>query len=87
MIIETLAFIFAGLALIAGLWRLYVGPTVPDRVVASDTLAVITTAALVWLAHKLDNSVYLDIALVYGILSFVGVVVIARVMEGQQEQK
>ncbi len=84
IIIEIVAFLFVGLALIAGLWRLYLGPTIPDRVVASDTLAVITTAALVWLADKLDNSVYLDIALVYGILSFVGVVVVARVLEGQQ---
>lgn len=61
--------------------RLALGPTVPDRVVAADTLSVITTAGLVWLSGALDSALYLDIALVYGALSFVGVVAIARVLE------
>jgi multicomponent Na+:H+ antiporter subunit F len=79
--LEIIAFTFLILAVLAGLWRLYAGPTIPDRVVAADTLAIITTAGLVWLAHKLGNGVYLDIALVYGILSFVVVVVVAKIIE------
>jgi multisubunit Na+/H+ antiporter MnhF subunit len=51
-------------------------------VVAADILATITTVALVWIAHKFANPIYLDIALVYGVLAFVSVVVIARVIEG-----
>jgi len=66
-----------------GLWRLLIGTTVPDRVVAADTLAVITTAGLVWLASQFDNPIYLDIALVYGALAFVAVVAIARTIEGK----
>jgi len=81
-ILEIIAFIFIVIASLLGMWRLFVGPTVPDRVVASDTLGVITTAGLVWLASKLDNAIYLDIALVYGILAFMGVVAVARVIEG-----
>ncbi len=69
-------------ALVLGLWRLFKGPTVPDRVVAADTLAIIVTACLVWLASQLDNPIYLDIALVYGVLAFVAVVAIARAIEG-----
>lgn len=69
-------------ALLLGLWRLFKGPTVPDRVVAADTLAIIVTAGLVWLASQFDNPIYLDIALVYGVLAFVAVVAIARAIEG-----
>jgi len=69
-------------ALLLGLWRLFKGPTVPDRVVAADTLAIIVTACLVWLASQFDNPIYLDIALVYGVLAFVAVVAIARAIEG-----
>ncbi len=69
-------------ALVLGLWRLFKGPTVPDRVVAADTLAIIVTAGLVWLASQLDNPIYLDIALVYGVLAFVAVIAIARAIEG-----
>jgi len=61
--------------------RLFLGPTTPDRVVAADTLAVITTAGL---AAIFDNPIYLDIALVYGTLAFVGTVSIARAIEGNR---
>ena len=65
--------------------RLFLGPTTPDRVVAADTLAVITTAGLAGLASVFDNPIYLDIALVYGTLAFVGTVAIARAIEGNRE--
>ncbi len=80
--LEILAFILICGALLLSMWRLFKGDTVPDRVVAADTLAVITIAGLVWLASEFDNPVYLDIALVYGALAFVAVVAIARAIEG-----
>lgn len=84
--LEIAAFILISCALLLGLWRLFRGTTVPDRVVAADTLAVITTAGLVWLASKFDNPIYLDIALVYGALAFVAVVAIARAIEGTHHE-
>jgi multisubunit Na+/H+ antiporter MnhF subunit len=65
--------------------RLFLGPTTSDRVVAADTLAVITTAGLAGLASVFNNPIYLDIALVYGTLAFLGTVAIARAMEGNRE--
>jgi multicomponent Na+:H+ antiporter subunit F len=81
--LEIAAFVFIVGALLLSLLRLFLGPTVPDRVVAADTLAVITTAGLVWLASQFDNPIYLDIALVYGALAFVGIVAMARTIEGE----
>jgi multisubunit Na+/H+ antiporter MnhF subunit len=80
-VFEMISFFLLVFSLALGMVRLLRGPTLPDRVVAADTLAVITTAGLVWLASKFNNAVYLDIALVYGILSFIGVVAMARVLE------
>ena len=80
-VLTVLALIFIVLALVLGMVRLFLGPTTPDRVVAADSAAVITTAGLAWLAHALDSALYLDIALVYGALAFIGVVAIARAME------
>jgi multisubunit Na+/H+ antiporter MnhF subunit len=82
---STLEWGAAGLLTVAVLLtavRLFLGPTTPDRVVAADTLAVVTTPALAWVASALANPIYLDIALVYGALSFVVVVAIARALEG-----
>jgi multicomponent Na+:H+ antiporter subunit F len=71
-----------GVAVLLSTVRLFLGPTTPDRVVAADTLAVVTTPALAWVASVFGNPIYLDIALVYGALSFVVVVAIARALEG-----
>jgi len=86
-VLQILAFILALLAVAMGMWRLFKGPTTPDRVVAADTLSVITTAGLAWLSLLLGNAIYLDIALVYGALAFVGVVVIARAIEAGRQVK
>jgi multisubunit Na+/H+ antiporter MnhF subunit len=68
-------------AFLLGLWRMIAGPHTPDRIVAADTLGVITTAALALLALHLESALYLDVALVYGVLAFVGVVALARIIE------
>jgi multicomponent Na+:H+ antiporter subunit F len=84
MIFSGLQVISLGLVLLAiGLCmvRMLLGPTTLDRLVAADTLAVITTAGLVAVAGWLENPVYLDIALVFGALAFVGTVAIARSLE------
>jgi len=81
--IIAVALLFCGMGLAT--IRLFLGPTTADRVVAADTLAVITTAGLVGLAAWLDNPLYLDVALVYGVLAFVGSVAMARAIEGDGE--
>ncbi|MCG8489234.1 MAG: monovalent cation/H+ antiporter complex subunit F [Chromatiales bacterium] len=80
--LEIVALGLLGAAVLLSLLRLMLGPTAPDRVVAADTLAVITTSGLVVLAALLGSPLYLDVALIYGTLAFVGVVAIARTIEG-----
>jgi len=74
-----LAIITAGIILC--LLRILKGPTAPDRAVAVDTVATITTALLVLLASIFERYVYLDVALVYAVLTFIGSVAIARFLE------
>ncbi len=81
-LLEQITLVLLGAALLLGLLRLLLGPTAPDRIVTADTLSVIVTAGLALLALLLANPVYLDVALIYGLLSFVGVVALARAIEG-----
>jgi multisubunit Na+/H+ antiporter MnhF subunit len=83
-VLEQIALILVGVALLLGLVRLILGPRAPDRIVAADTLAVIATAGLAVLAVVLDSPLYLDVALIYGVLAFAGVVAIARTIEGNR---
>jgi multisubunit Na+/H+ antiporter MnhF subunit len=80
-ILESVALAMLGGAVVLSLLRLLLGPSAPDRVVAADTLAVITTSGLVVLAALLGSALYLDVALIYGTLAFVGIVAIARAIE------
>ncbi len=70
----------AGLILAA--IRFSIGPTVSDRLVALDTMTTITTAFLVLLGLFFERYIYIDVALIYGVLGFVGVLTMARYFEG-----
>jgi multicomponent Na+:H+ antiporter subunit F len=64
-----------------GIIRLIKGPDTVDRVVAVDLLTVVTIALIALLAHTAGRFIYLDVALVYGLLSFLGVLAVARYLE------
>ena len=61
--------------------RMIKGPTSADRAVALDTILTVTTAILVLLGFVFKRGIYLDVSLVYAVLTFVGSVAIARFLE------
>ena len=61
--------------------RLVVGRTVVDRVAAIDMLTVISISMIALYAHIADRFIYLDVAVVYGVLSFLAVLAVARYLE------
>lgn len=64
--------------------RAVLGPTTPDRVVAIDTLTSLMVASLVVLGIWYRASIYLDVAIVYAFLSFLGTLAIAKYLEGRE---
>jgi len=68
-------------SIVFGIIRLVIGPNTVDRVVAIDLLTVVTIALIALLAHQGHRYIYLDVALVYGLLSFLGVLAVARFLE------
>ena len=82
--LEMIAALMMTVAVLLGLLRLIIGPAAPDRIVAADTLAMITTVTLSGFALWFENGIYLDIALIYGTLAFVGTIALARAIEGNR---
>ena len=80
-IIVSLAFILIFLSMLFGIIRLVIGPDIVDRVVAIDLLTIIAIAVIALLAHIAGRYIDLDVALVYGLLSFLGVLAVARYLE------
>jgi multisubunit Na+/H+ antiporter MnhF subunit len=68
-------------ALALSLFRFLRGPTLTDRVVAFDVMSIVATALLVILSVYFGRSIYLDVALVFGLIGFLGTVVFGRFIE------
>jgi multicomponent Na+:H+ antiporter subunit F len=64
-----------------GFWRVIVGPTVPDRIVAADAISVIMTTMLALMSLVFDNTVFADIAIAFAVLAFADVLIMAKFFE------
>jgi multicomponent K+:H+ antiporter subunit F len=67
-----------GASMLLALWRLLRGPTVPDRILALDTLNVTAIAELMLLGMYLKSAVYFEAALIIAMLGFVSTVVLSK---------
>ena len=84
MMIAVLSLI--GLGLVLGLIRLIKGPTVMDRIVSVDTMNIMIVGLIAVLSVVLENRLYLDIAIVYGVLAFLETIVLSKYMEGKNHE-
>ncbi|CAN7647954.1 MULTISPECIES: monovalent cation/H+ antiporter complex subunit F [Rhizobium] len=80
-IILQISVVLIFFSIVFGVLRLIIGRTAIDRVVAIDMLTVVTIALIALYAHISGRFVYIDVALVYGLLSFLAVLAIARFLE------
>lgn len=66
------------LALLLSAWRLLRGPSLPDRILALDTLYINALALLVLEGVRQGHALYFEVALLIGLLGFVGTVVLGK---------
>lgn len=77
------AFVLQGLAAAGFLFRLLVGPTLGDRVVALDGLVLVLVSILAVDAARTGSGTFVDAIVVIGLLGFVATGVAARFIERQ----
>jgi multicomponent Na+:H+ antiporter subunit F len=63
--------------------RLVLGPTAPDRAIALDTVNTLTIAAMIIFGVIYKEIIFVDVAIVYGLLSFVSTLYIAKYIGGE----
>lgn len=63
--------------------RVFIGPTIPDRAVALDTINTLVVSAMVLLGAYYRQVIYIDIAVVYALLSFAETLFIAKYIESE----
>ena len=63
--------------------RLFKGPTAADRVVALDAINTLVVAAMIVLAVVFRQFIFVDVAIIYALLAFVGTLYIAKYLGGE----
>jgi multicomponent K+:H+ antiporter subunit F len=67
-----------GVSLLLNLWRLLLGPSVPDRILAVDTMYINSIALIVLYGIKVASELYFEAALLIAMLGFVSTVAVCK---------
>ncbi len=81
--IITISLVLIILASLLVFIRLFIGPRKEDRMVALDSGTTITAVLLVLLGSIYNRVIFLDVAMIYAVLSFVAVIVSAKYLKGE----
>ena len=79
------ALVIAVLVLLA-IIRIAFSSNIPERIVALDTINTLVIVLLVVLGAAYRKALYIDIAIVYGLLSFIGTLFIARYLREERNK-
>lgn len=70
--------VLISIALILTFYRLFKGPSQPDRILALDTLYINSIALLVLTGLYFGSAVYFEAALLIAVMGFVGTVALSK---------
>ncbi len=65
------------------LYRIARGPSAPDRTVAIDILGIVVVGFCAILGLETGKDFYLNVALAWALLSFIGTIALAKFLEGR----
>jgi multicomponent Na+:H+ antiporter subunit F len=81
---EMILFVALALFMVAiflNLYRVIVGPSMPDRAIALDTIGVNFLSAIAIVSIILSTTAYLEAILILGILAFIGTIAFSKYIE------
>jgi multicomponent Na+:H+ antiporter subunit F len=81
--VTTIALVMISAGALFTSYRLIVGPSLADRVVATDVLLTLLTTAAGVLAYQTGEGTFLGAMVVVAILGFLGTAMVARFIEGR----
>lgn len=67
-------------------FRIAFSKNIPERIVALDTINTLVIILMIVLGGVYRKSLYIDIGIVYGILSFIGTLYIARYLREERKK-
>ncbi|ALO41558.1 K+/H+ antiporter subunit F [Pseudoalteromonas sp. SS15] len=73
-----IVFAMIGVSLLLNLWRLVKGPSVPDRILALDTMYINSIALIILYGLSMGTELYFEAALLIAMLGFVSTVAVCK---------
>lgn len=69
------------LSMVGVLYRVYRGPSVPDRLISLDGIGVMLISSIALLSILFDTRFFIDVILLIAIMSFIGTVSFSKFIE------
>jgi multicomponent Na+:H+ antiporter subunit F len=66
------------------LYRIIIGPTIPDRIVGADIFGILVVGICAIISIQTEKSFILDIGIAWIILSFIGTLTLAKYLTGNK---
>ncbi|MFT7009240.1 MAG: multicomponent K+:H+ antiporter subunit F [Colwellia sp.] len=73
-----IVFTMIGVSLLLNLWRLLIGPSLPDRILALDTMYINSIALIILYGMSMGTALYFEAALLIAMLGFVSTVAVCK---------
>ncbi len=73
-----IAFFLVSVALILSFIRLVMGPELPDRILALDTLYINSISLLILLGINLNSTLYFEAALLIAVMGFIATLALSK---------
>jgi multicomponent K+:H+ antiporter subunit F len=74
----SIVFAMIGLSLLLNVRRLLMGPSIPDRILALDTMYINTIALIILYGMSMGTALYFEAALLIAMLGFVSTVAVCK---------
>ncbi len=80
--VANVCLLVLGVATLAALYRVFFGPSVADRVAATDLLTTCVMAIVVTAGMTTGDRNHIDLVVALGVLGFFGTVALAKYLRG-----
>ena len=80
IVFDIVVYIVIGISIVS-MYRLVLGPTPEDRMLGLNQVSSQILIILLLVAVKFERPIYLDVALVYAILGFIGILAVAKYVD------
>lgn len=81
MTFDTVVLIIVLILSLFGLTRAFIGPTIWDRLLGFSLFSSKVIVAAILIGQVINRTYMIDVAIIYGVLGFVGTILIARFIE------